>query len=161
MNILARQVLLNFFRRLIFAIRYQKLSPRLNHARITQELHHLTVQAFHLFQGSAVHALLCNNNNITSGPSLMHVTCVAHLLHNCAMRVRAHSKNIDEVIATIKAATIKNKDRKKDFHDAGLPSPLHPVITRWATWLRAALYYIVRTFQLFVPLSTIGQVQAS
>ena len=24
--------------------------------------------------------------------SLMHVTCVAHLLHNCAMRVRAHFK---------------------------------------------------------------------
>ena len=74
-------------------------------------------------------------------PSLMHVTCVAHLLHNCAMRVRAHFKNIDEVIATIKAATIKNKDRKKDFRDAGLPSPPDPVITRWATWLRAALYY--------------------
>ena len=71
--------------------------------------------------------------------SLMHVTCVAHLLHNCAMR--AHFKNIDEVIATIKAATIKNKNRKKDFHDAGLPSPPDPVITRWATWLRAALYY--------------------
>ena len=66
-------------------------------------------------------------------PSLMHVTCVAHLLHNCATRVRAHFKNIDEVIATIKAATIKNKDRKKDFHDAGLPSPPDPVTTRWAT----------------------------
>ena len=51
-------------------------------------------------------------------PSLMHVTCVAHLLHNCAMRVRAHFKNIDEAITTI-----KNKDSKKDFHDAGLPSP--------------------------------------
>ena len=69
-------------------------------------------------------------------PSLMHVTCVAHLLHNCAMRVRAHFKNIDEIIATI-----KNKNRKKDFHDAGLPSPPDPVITRWVTWLRAALYY--------------------
>ena len=57
------------------------------------------------------------------------------------MRMRAHFKNIDEVIATIKAATIKNKDRKKDFHDAGLPFPPDPVITRWATWLRAALYY--------------------
>ena len=68
--------------------------------------------------------------------SLMHVTCVTHLLHNCAMRVRAHLKNIDEIIATI-----KNKDRKKDFHDVGLPSPSDPVITRWATWLRAALYY--------------------
>ena len=66
-------------------------------------------------------------------PSLMHVTCVAHLLHNCAMRVRAHLKNIDEIIATIKAATIKNQDRKKDFHDAGLPSPPDPVIRRWAT----------------------------
>ena len=74
-------------------------------------------------------------------PSLMHVTCVAHLLHNCTMGVHAHFKNIDEIIATIKAATIKNKDRKKDFHDAGLPSPSDPVITRWATWLRAALYY--------------------
>ena len=83
-------------------------------------------------------------------PSSMHVTCVVHLLHNCTMRVRAHFKNIDEVIATIKAATIKNKDRKKDFHNAGLPSPPDPVITRWATWLRAALYYsenlpVVRT----------------
>ena len=63
-------------------------------------------------------------------PSLMHVNCVAHLLHNCVMRVRAYFKNIDEVIATIKAATIKNKDRKKDFHDADLPSPPDPVITR-------------------------------
>ena len=76
-----------------------------------------------------------------SYPSMMHVTCVAHLLHNCTMRVRAHFKNTGEVIATIKAATIKNKDRKKDLHDAGLPSPPDSVITRWATWLRAALYY--------------------
>ena len=57
------------------------------------------------------------------------------------MRLRTHFKNIDEIIATIKAATIKNKDRKKDFHNAGLPSPPDPVITRWATLLRAALYY--------------------
>ena len=72
---------------------------------------------------------------------LTHVNCVAHLLHNCSMRVRAHFKNIDEVIATIKAATIKHKDCKKNFLDAGRASPLDPVITRWATWIRAALYY--------------------
>ena len=69
-------------------------------------------------------------------PSLIHVTCVAHLLHNCAMRVRARFKNIDEI-----KATIKNKDCKKDFHDAGLPSSPDPVITRWATWLGVALCY--------------------
>ena len=45
------------------------------------------------------------------------------------------------LLLLIKAATIKNKDRNKDFHDAGLSSPPDPVITRWATWLRAALYY--------------------
>ena len=74
-------------------------------------------------------------------PSLMHVNCVAHLLHNCAMRVRTHFKNINEVIATIKAATIKNKHRKKDFHDAALSSPPDLVITRLATLLRAVLNY--------------------
>ena len=88
-------------------------------------------------------------------PSLMHVNCVAQLLHSCTMRVRGDFKNTDEIIATIKAATIKNKDRKKDFNDAGLPSPLDPVITRWATWLRAA-FITTKTFNLFVSLSTIG-----
>ena len=61
-------------------------------------------------------------------PSLMHVNCVALLLHNCAMRVRAHFKNIGEVKAPIKAATIKNKGPKNDLYDAGLPSPLNPVV---------------------------------
>ena len=51
-------------------------------------------------------------------PSLMHANCIAHLLHNCTVCVRAHFKNIDEVIATINAATIKNKYCKKRFHDA-------------------------------------------
>ena len=50
-------------------------------------------------------------------------------------------KNIDDVVATIKAATIKNKDCKNDFHEAGMPSLPVPVITRWATWLRATFYY--------------------
>ena len=70
----------------------------------------------------------------------MHVNWVSHLLHNYYMRVRAHFKNIDEIIATIKAATIKKKDRKKDFR-AGLPTSPDPVITRRATWLRDVLYY--------------------
>ena len=63
-------------------------------------------------------------------PSLMHVTCIAHLQHNCAMGVRAYFLNIDDVVTTIKTATIKNKDRKRDIHEAGLPSPPDPVITR-------------------------------
>ena len=42
------------------------------------------------------------------------------------MRIRAFSKNMDDVVATIKAATIKNKDHKNDFGEAGQPSPSGP-----------------------------------
>lgn len=83
-------------------------------------------------------------------PSLMHVTCVAHLLHNCAMHIRAHFTSVNSLIATVKAATLKNKDRREDFSRAGLPTPPEPVLTRWATWLSAAFFYsenlpVVRT----------------
>ena len=58
-----------------------------------------------------------------------------------AIPVRAFFENIHDIVATIKTATIKNKDHKNDFREAGLPSSPIPVITRWATWLRRALYY--------------------
>ena len=77
----------------------------------------------------------------------MHVNYIAHLLRNWAMPVHAHFKNIDEVIAMIKAATTKKKDCRKDFHNAGEPSPPDSVITRWATWFRAALYCSRGLFQ--------------
>ena len=44
-------------------------------------------------------------------------------------------------IATIKVATIKSKNRKKDFYDSDLQSPPDPAITRWETGIRAALHY--------------------
>ena len=48
-------------------------------------------------------------------PSLMHVNCTAHLLHNCTMCVHSHFKDIDEVIVTIKAAQSKSKIDRKIF----------------------------------------------
>ena len=44
-------------------------------------------------------------------------------------------KNIDDVVATTKAAKLVC------HHKAGLPSPPVPMITQWATWLRATIYY--------------------
>ena len=60
---------------------------------------------------------------------------------DCTIRVRAFFKSNDDVVPTIKAATIKNEDRKNDFCEPGMPSPPVSVITRWASWLRAALFY--------------------
>ena len=55
--------------------------------------------------------------------------------------MRANCKNNDNVVATIQAAAIKNKDRKKDLHEAGQLLPPDPMIARCTTWLRAALDY--------------------
>ena len=74
-------------------------------------------------------------------PRLLHVTCIAHLLHNCAEHIRAHFKAAENLISSIKATTIKNKDRRALFTGAGLSAPPQPVLTRWATWLEASFYY--------------------
>ena len=68
---------------------------------------------------------------------LFHVTCTAHLLHNCAEHIRAHFKATDNLISSIKATTIKNKDRRSLF----LSAPPHPILTRWGTWLEASFFY--------------------
>ena len=70
---------------------------------------------------------------------LFHVTCVAHLLHNCAMKIKSHFEDVDQLIAKVKAVTIKNKTRQAKFSAISYPPQLVP--TRWGSWLNAALYY--------------------
>ena len=70
---------------------------------------------------------------------LFHVTCVAHLLHNCAMKIKFHFEDVDQLIAKVKAVTITNKTRQTKFSAIGNPS--QPVSTRWRSWLNAAMYY--------------------
>ena len=72
-------------------------------------------------------------------PKLFHVTCVAHLLHNCATKIKSHFENMDQLIAKTKAVTVKNKTRQAKFSAIGYPP--RPVPTRWGSWLNAALYY--------------------
>ena len=79
---------------------------------------------------------------------LLHVTCTAHLLlHNCAEHVRAHFKATDNLISSIKAATIKSKDRCSFFTAAGLSAPPQPILTRWGKWLEASFFY-AENFQI-------------
>ena len=73
-------------------------------------------------------------------PKLFRVTCVAHLLHNCAMKIKSHFVDVDQLIAKVKAVTIKNKTRQAKFSAIGyLPQP---VPTRWGSWLNVVLYYV-------------------
>lgn len=72
-------------------------------------------------------------------PNLFHVTCIAHLLHNCALQIKSHYDIVDNLIAKIKSVVVKNKERKSLFDEIGTPP--QPIVTRWASWLRAAFYY--------------------
>ena len=40
-------------------------------------------------------------------PKLFHMTCVAHLLHNCATKIKSRFEDVDQLIAKIKPVTIK------------------------------------------------------
>ena len=69
-------------------------------------------------------------------PRFFHVTCMAYLLHNCAEKVHGHFQQVDNLIAKVKAVTVKNKNRRNKFNEIGTPP--QPVLTRWGTWLNAA-----------------------
>ena len=67
------------------------------------------------------------------------MTCIAHLLHNCAIKIKPHFEDVDQLIAKVKAVTIKNKTRQVKFSAIGYPPQSVP--TKCGSWLNAALYY--------------------
>ena len=54
-------------------------------------------------------------------PKLFHVTCVAHLLHTCAMKVKPYFKDVEQLIAKVKSVTAKNKTRQDKFASISCP----------------------------------------
>lgn len=71
--------------------------------------------------------------------NFFHVTCLAHLLHNCCMRIKTYYENIDKCISSIKAITIKNKTNSNKFNSIGKPPDV--IVTRWTSWLKATIYH--------------------
>lgn len=76
-------------------------------------------------------------------PKMLHVTCMAHALHRVAEEVRASSKAVDKLISDVKKVFLKAPSRIVLFKEKqpNLPLPPSPVVTRWGTWINAAIYY--------------------
>ncbi|KAE9536846.1 hypothetical protein AGLY_006908 [Aphis glycines] len=70
-------------------------------------------------------------------------TCLAHGLHRVAETVRILNPKVDKIIANVKKIFNKAPSRVQIFKDIAplLPLPPEPVLTRWGTWIQAALYY--------------------
>ncbi len=56
---------------------------------------------------------------------LFHVTCVALLMHNCAIRVKGYYDGVDALISSIKHPTLKSKDMQMLFDELGTPCFCH------------------------------------
>ena len=55
------------------------------------------------------------------------------------MKIKSHFKEVNQLIAKVKAVTIKNKTRQTKFPAIGYRP--QPVPTRLGSWLNAALYF--------------------
>ena len=71
--------------------------------------------------------------------NLLRATCLAHLMHNCALKLKSFCKEVDDLIAAVKASVVRNKSRAVDFDVYGRPP--QPVVTCWGSSLDAANYY--------------------
>ena len=111
-------------------------------AKVDDTLWNLGVQRNNfllLLSDAASYMTACTEALQTLYSRLFHVTCTAHLLHNCSEKVRSYYADVDNLIARTKAATVKNKSRRTLLEKIG--SPPEPVVTRWGSWLTEAFYY--------------------
>ena len=47
--------------------------------------------------------------------NLLHVTCLAHLMHKCALKVKSFCTKVNDLIAAVKPSVVRNKSRTADF----------------------------------------------
>ena len=64
-------------------------------------------------------------------PNLFHITCMAHLIHDCAMDARNHHDEVDKLIVGVQNYIVKNKTRSNNFDNIG-KTP-NTSITRWSS----------------------------
>ena len=75
--------------------------------------------------------------------NLIHCTCLAHGLSRVAETVRLQFPVVNDLIKNGKKIFVKSPLRIQAFREQvpNVSLPPEPVLTRWGTWLEAALYY--------------------
>ncbi|KAE9522767.1 hypothetical protein AGLY_016808 [Aphis glycines] len=91
---------------------------------------------------------MCKAGNVLNAffPKLIHVTCLAHSFHRVAETIRSSYPDVDQLIATVMKIFLKAPSRVLKFKELypDLNLPPEPILTRWGTWLEAALYNFVK-----------------
>ena len=76
-------------------------------------------------------------------PNLIHITCVAHGLHNLSEYLMKRYKDVNRLVVCGKKIFLKAPNRVEIFKEVlpFTPLPPEPVKTRWGTWLRGVRYF--------------------
>lgn len=87
--------------------------------------------------------LKCGRDLKNFYPDVIHLTCLAHAINLVAETVRNNFEQVDALISNVKKVFLKAPLRIQYYkeHLPDLPLPPQPVLTRWGTWLEAALFY--------------------
>jgi hypothetical protein len=81
---------------------------------------------------------LCNTY-----PKMIHLTCLAHAMHNVCENITKIYKSVNRLVSCGKKIFLKSQSRKQLFKDRYplIPLPPEPVKTRWGSWIYAIEYY--------------------
>jgi hypothetical protein len=92
---------------------------------------------------AAPYMIKCGKSLSALYSKMIHVTCAAHGLHRTSEEVRGRFSTIDKIVSNVKNFFKKAPLRVQIFktHDPNIPLPPEPVISRWGTWINAAIYY--------------------
>lgn len=75
-------------------------------------------------------------------PNLNHITCIAHALHRVCESVRSKYATANRFVSEMKKVLLKSPFRTQLYRETtDLPLPPDPVVTRWGTWVNAAVFY--------------------
>lgn len=96
-----------------------------------------------LLSDSAAYMLKCGRDLKIFYPDLIHFTCLAHGLNLVCETVRNNFENVDGLISNVKKIFIKAPLRVQHYKNVlpDVPLPPEPVLTRWGTWIEAAIFY--------------------
>ena len=83
-------------------------------------------------------------------PKMLHITCLAHALHRICEEIRRLFPEVDQIIANGKKIFLKAPSRVQIFQEmaSDVPLPPQPVLTRWGTWVSAAIATVTTSQQL-------------
>jgi hypothetical protein len=75
-------------------------------------------------------------------PEMIHVTCLAHGIHRVCETIRGLFGEVNEIISLVKKVFLKSPSRVLVWKETcNLSLPPEPILTRWGTWLEAAIFY--------------------